>query len=124
MNWYFDVLKRYAVFRGRARRKEYWMFFLFNVIISFVLMFIDGLIGLTSQSGFGVGPLYGLYLLALFIPSVAVSVRRLHDTNRSAWWLLIGLVPLLGGLILVILMCFESQPEENRYGPSPKAVMA
>ncbi len=113
MNWYIEVLKKYAVFSGRARRKEYWMFFLFNIIISFVLGFIEGLAGLP-------GALSGLYSLAVLIPGIAVSVRRLHDTNRSGWWLLIGLVPFIGAIVLLIFMLQDGQPGDNRYGPNPK----
>lgn len=114
MDWYLKVLKKYAVFSGRARRKEYWMFVLFNFIIAFVLGFIEALAG-------GPGVLANLYGLAVLIPGIAVSVRRLHDTNRSAWWLLIGLVPFIGAIVLLIFMVQESQPSENRYGPNPKA---
>ena len=124
MNWYLDVLKKYAVFSGRARRQEYWMYFLFNVIIACVLAFIDRAAGLAAQSGFGLGPLYGLYALATLLPSIAVAVRRLHDTNRSGWMLLIGLIPILGGLAVLFFQCQDSQPGENKYGPNPKAVTA
>ena len=114
MNWYLKVLKKYAVFSGRAQRKEYWMFFLFNFIIAFVLGFVEGLAG-------GPGVLGSLYGLAVLIPGIAVSVRRLHDTNRSGWWLLISVVPFIGGIVLLIFMVGDSQPDDNRYGPNPKA---
>lgn len=114
MNWYLQVLKKYAVFSGRALRKEYWMFCLFNFIITFVLSFVEGLAG-------GPGVLGSLYGLAVLIPSLAVSVRRLHDTNRSGWWLLISVVPFIGGIVLLIFMVQDSQPDDNRYGPNPKA---
>ena len=84
MNWYIEVLKKYAVFSGRARRKEYWFFVLFNVIISLVLTVIDAAMG-TYDETVGTGILSGVYLLAIFIPSLAVAVRRLHDTGRSGW---------------------------------------
>lgn len=84
MDWYIKVLKKYAVFSGRARRKEYWFFVLFSIIISVVLSLIDGVIG-TYNSGAGVGLLTGIYSLAILIPAIAVAVRRLHDTNRSGW---------------------------------------
>ena len=119
MNWYLEVLKKYAVFSGRARRKEYWYFVLFNIIISIVLVMIDGMTGSFSAEG-GLGLLSGIYTLAVLIPSVAVSVRRLHDTNRSGWWLLISLVPLIGGLVLLVFLVFDSEPEENQYGANPK----
>lgn len=123
MNFYLEVLKKYAVFSGRARRKEYWMFFLFNLIITVVLALIDGLTGtLSSQSGLGL--LSGLYSLAVLIPSIAVTVRRLHDTGRSGWWILIGLIPIIGTIVLLIFMVLDSQPSENQYGPNPKATTA
>jgi len=115
MSWYLTVLKKYAVFSGRARRKEYWMFFLFNIIIASVLGFIEGLAG-------GPGVLGSLYGFAVLIPGVAVSVRRLHDTNRSGWWLLIGLVPLIGSIVLLVFMVQDGQPGENQHGPNPKLV--
>jgi uncharacterized membrane protein YhaH (DUF805 family) len=119
MNWYLEALKKYAKFTGRSRRKEYWLFVLFTLIIAFVLGIIDGAAGLASNIGWG--PLGGLYTLAVLIPSIAVSVRRLHDTNRSGWWLLIALVPLIGAIVLLIFMVQASQQGENRYGTSPKA---
>ncbi len=123
MNWYFDVLKKYAVFSGRARRKEYWFFVLFNIIISIILAVIDGVTGtLDPESGMG---LLGLvYTLAILIPALAVSVRRLHDTGRSGWWLLLLLIPLIGTIVILIFMVQDSKPEENQYGPNPKTASA
>ena len=112
MNYYFDVLKKYAVFTGRARRKEYWMFFLFNIIATIILGIIAGVIHTKVLSV--------LYDLALIVPSVAVTVRRLHDTDRSGWWILIGLIPLVGTIILIVFEATDSQPGENKYGPNPK----
>jgi len=115
MNWYTDVLtKRYAQFTGRARRQEYWMFLLFNVIIAVVIGFVDAVIGW--------GVLGFLYTLAVLIPGIAVTVRRLHDTGRTGWWILIGFVPLIGFIILIIFMVLDSKPGENPYGPNPKAL--
>jgi uncharacterized membrane protein YhaH (DUF805 family) len=119
MNWYLDVLKKYAVFSGRARRKEYWMFFLFNLIVSIVLTIIDGVIGTLSAEA-GVGLLSGLYTLAILVPAIAVTLRRLHDTSRSGWWILIALVPLVGGIVLLVFMLLDSTPGDNQYGPNPK----
>lgn len=119
MNWYLDALKKYVDFSGRARRKAYWFFVLFNLIISFVLGFIDGLMGLASEGG--VGLLGGLYSLAVLLPGIAVSVRRLHDTGRSGWWLLIGFIPLIGVLVLIVFMVMDSEQGDNQYGPNPKA---
>ncbi len=111
MNHYFDVLRKYAVFEGRARRREYWMFMLLNTIVSLVLSVIGSFI-------------VGLYALAVLIPGIAVGVRRLHDTGRSGWWLLIGLVPLVGIIVLLVFLVQDSQLVENRYGPYPKAASA
>jgi uncharacterized membrane protein YhaH (DUF805 family) len=119
MSWYLQVLKKYAVFSGRARRKEYWYFFLFNIIISFVLGFIEGIAGITPEN---VSVLASLYGLAVLLPGIGVSIRRLHDTGRSGWWLLIGLIPLIGTIILIIYFVSDSEAETNEYGPSPKAV--
>jgi uncharacterized membrane protein YhaH (DUF805 family) len=112
MNYYTDVLKKYAVFDGRARRKEYWMFVLFNAIASMILGIVDTAIH---------SPLLGIvYALGVLIPSLAVAVRRLHDTGRSGWWILIGLVPIVGTVILIVFMVMDSQLGENQYGPNPK----
>jgi uncharacterized membrane protein YhaH (DUF805 family) len=117
MDWYLQALKKYAEFNGRARRTEYWMFALFNVIISLVLGLIEGIAG-------GPGVLASLYSLAVFVPSIAVSVRRLHDTDRSGWWLLIGFVPLFGVIALLVFMVLDSQPGNNQYGANPKEMTA
>lgn len=111
MNWYLGVWKKYATFQGRARRKEYWMFYLFNVIFSFLLGFVDGTLGLTGDSGYG--PLGGLYSLAVLIPAIAVGVRRMHDTGRSGWWLLVPFVNL-------VFAVSDGTQGANKYGPDPK----
>jgi uncharacterized membrane protein YhaH (DUF805 family) len=116
MNWYLSVLKNYVGFSGRARRKEYWMYFLFNSIALVVLAVIDVLI----KSNL----LVLLYEIAVLLPSLAVGFRRLHDTGRSAWWLLIGIIPLIGGIVLLVFTVSEGQPGENKWGPNPKAVPA
>lgn len=113
MNWYIDVLKKYAVFSGRARRMEYWMFVLFNLIIAFVLGFVEGMVG-------SPGILSMIYSLAVLVPSIAVSMRRLHDIGRTGWWLLIAFVPLIGAVVLLVFMVLDSQPGSNQYGPNPK----
>jgi len=101
------------VFSGRARRKEYWFFSLFNMIIGIVLGFVEVLVG-------GPGIVGMLYGLAVLIPALAVSVRRLHDTDRSGWWLLILLIPVVGAIVLLIFMVLDSSPGENQYGANPK----
>lgn len=120
MNWYLTVLKKYAVFEGRANRPEYWYFFLFNLLISFGLGFVDGIAGMVMDTGIGI--LGGLYSLFVLIPSLAVAVRRLHDTGRSGWWLLIALIPIVGTIILIVFLVQEGDPQANEYGPNPNEV--
>ena len=110
-------------FGGRARRKEYWYYFLFNALIAIVLGIIDGVTGTFSRE-VGLGLLGGLYSLAVFIPGFAVSVRRLHDTGKSGWWLLIPLVPLVGVIVFLVFTVKDSEPGENQYGPNPKVAEA
>ena len=120
MDWYLDILKnKYAQFTGRARRKEYWYFVLFNLLASIALGVIDGITGTYSDDA-GLGLLGGIYALAGFIPSIAVAMRRLHDTGRSGWWLLLALIPILGFLVLLVFMLLDSEPGDNQYGPNPK----
>ncbi|HSO46122.1 MAG TPA: DUF805 domain-containing protein [Rhodoferax sp.] len=123
MDWYLGVLKQYAVFKGRARRKEYWFFILFNLIASLLLTLVDFMTG-SLDAELGMGLLSGLYSLAILIPSLAVTVRRLHDTGRTGWWLLIGLIPLIGAIVLLVFMLLDSQPGDNEYGANPKGVAA
>ena len=112
MKWYLQVLKNYAKFTGRARRKEYWMFLLFSIIISVVLTVIDGVVG--------TGGILGLvYSLAVLIPSIAVAVRRMHDIDKSGWWLLIAFVPLIGIIVVIVFACMAGTPGDNRFGPPP-----
>lgn len=113
MNWYLEVLTNYAVFTGRARRTEYWMFVLFNIIIALTIGLIEGMLASAGVVGM-------IYSLAVLIPSIAVAVRRLHDTDRSGWWLLIGLVPLIGAIVLMVFLVLDSSPGQNQYGPNPK----
>ena len=120
MNWYIEVLKKYAVFKGRAQRKEYWYFVLFYTLTYIVLVLIDNATG-TFSTASQVGLLSGIYALVVLIPSIAVGVRRLHDTSRSGWWMLIVLVPIIGFIVLIVFFVFDSTPDENQYGPNPKA---
>ncbi|WP_055525052.1 DUF805 domain-containing protein [Streptomyces graminilatus] len=112
MKYFLDVLKKYLVFSGRARRKEYWMFALFSIIISVVLQIIDSVIG-TSILGI-------VYSLAVLLPSLGVAVRRLHDTGRTGWWLLIAIIPLVGAITLLVFACLDGDQGDNKYGPNPK----
>ena len=122
MNWYLEALKKYATFEGRARRKEFWFFVLFNFLAMVLLAIVDFLTG-TFDEEVGLGLLSGLYVLAVFIPSIAVNVRRLHDTDRSGWWILLAFLPLLGALVLLVFEVLDSTPGANRYGPNPKGVL-
>jgi uncharacterized membrane protein YhaH (DUF805 family) len=112
--------RKYADFHGRARRSEYWFFILFTAIVSIVGSILDAIFGLrTGAASGGTGPIQGLLQLALLVPTLAVGARRLHDTGRSGWWLLIGLIPIVGWIILIVFFVQDSQPA-NQYGPSPK----
>lgn len=112
MNWYLTVLQQYAVFSGRARRKEYWMFILINAIIAAAISTVDGMLS-TVDLGL-------IYSLVVLIPTIAVTVRRLHDTDRSGWWILISLIPLVGGIVLLVFMAIDGTPGKNQYGSNPK----
>lgn len=120
-SWYVAVLNRYVQFGGRARRQEYWSFTLVSFLVSMGLMVIDmTVLGMTPSTGshFGLSSLYGL---AVLLPSLGVSVRRLHDTGRSGWWLLLSLIPLIGLLVILLFMVLDSDSSLNAYGPNPKA---
>ena len=117
MNWYVKVLKQYLDFNGRARRTEYWMFTLVNIIISWSIIGFS----LAIQSS-ELNILEDLYSLAVLIPSLAVSVRRLHDIGKSGWNLLIILIPLIGIIILLVWMCEDSQHGTNKWGENPKGL--
>jgi uncharacterized membrane protein YhaH (DUF805 family)/predicted RNA-binding Zn-ribbon protein involved in translation (DUF1610 family) len=119
VNWYLEVLKKYSTFDGRAQRKEYWYFVLFSTIISISLVTIDVVIGSFDEE-IGIGLLSGLYSLAVMFPYTAVTIRRLHDTNRSGWWILLAVIPLIGAIVLIAFLVSDSNPESNQYGPPPK----
>ena len=121
MNWYLKCLKQYADFRGRARRKEYWMFTLFNVIFSIVFSSLDVMLGLTS-SQIGLGVLSGLYSLFVLIPGLAVCVRRLHDIGKSGWNYLFILIPIFGSVLLFVWFVKEGERGSNSWGEDPKQV--
>jgi uncharacterized membrane protein YhaH (DUF805 family) len=112
MNWYLKVLKQYADFNGRASRTEFWMFVLFNIIFAVAANIIDYILG----TGYVFNMIYNL---AILVPSIAVSVRRLHDINKSGWLLLVSLIPVIGIIWLIILFVTEGTPGENQYGPNP-----
>jgi len=119
MNWYLEVLKKYARFDGRAGQKEYWYFSLLSFIIIVVLSVIDIATG-TFNVNVGLGLLGSIYTLAVLIPGIAVSVRRLHDTDRSVWWLLINAIPLIGVIVFLVFTAQAGTPGDNQYGSTPK----
>jgi uncharacterized membrane protein YhaH (DUF805 family) len=117
----FEAYKRTLDFQGRAGRKEYWLFFLAYMIQLIIAMVIDNTVLSAFQLGGGVGILYLLVILANLLPAISAGFRRLHDTNRSAWWLLIAFIPLIGGLVLLIFYVLPGTPGANRFGPAPGA---
>lgn len=119
MNWYLKCLRQYADFSGRARRKEYWMFVLFNIIFAFILGVMDGIIGWVSTE-IGLGVLGGIYSLGIFIPGLAVCVRRLHDIGKSGWSYLFILIPIVGCIMVLVWFCREGENDRNEWGPNPK----
>lgn len=120
MKWYLKVLKQYADFNGRARRTEYWMYLLFNLIFLFAAAVLDNILGLKFSPEIPYGFIYMIYALAVFIPGLAVTVRRLHDVDKSGWFILIGLIPFVGAIWLLVLYCTEGTPGTNQYGVNPK----
>lgn len=123
MKWFLYVLKNYADFSGRARRKEYWMFTLFYIIFLVIAAILDNIFGLTFKiynTTLPYGVIYLVYCLALCIPSLAVLVRRLHDIGKSGWMMLISLIPVVGGIWLLILTCEDGVSGPNKYGEDPK----
>jgi len=114
------AFKKYADFKGRSRRKEYWMFILFYMlfmIVPYALLFT----GNDTIAMIGAA-IVGIIALASFIPALAVVVRRLHDTNRSGWWDFISLIPLIGTIVLLVFLCQDSHPGTNKWGPNPKGI--
>lgn len=120
MNYYIDCLtKKYFCFDGRARRKEFWMFVLFNCIAGFLVGLVASiLVGITGVAAFGL--LGSVYQLGVLLPCLGLTARRLHDIGKSGWWMLIALIPLVGPIVLLVFVCLDSQPGENVYGANPK----
>ena len=127
MNWFLKAFRQYADFSGRARRKEYWFFTLFYIILYLGLAIVERVAGLhfpdhdvNGEQVMGAGFLTVLYSLGMIIPCLSVTVRRLHDTNRSGWWWFINLIPLAGAIVMLVFMVQEGNPGPNRFGPDPK----
>ena len=125
MEWYLKVMKEnYSNFSGRARRKEFWMWYLFYVIVLIVAMILDGVLGTGFEIGYGATTPYGwVYMIAALahlIPGLAVNVRRLHDVGKSGWFLFIALIPFVGAIWLLILSCSDGESGDNAYGSNPK----
>jgi uncharacterized membrane protein YhaH (DUF805 family) len=129
MKWYLKVLRQFADFKGRARRKEYWMFVLFNIIFSILAMVVDGLLGtrFNVENIYGdptlsyYGWVYVLYAVVVLLPSLAVGVRRLHDVGKSGWMMLVALIPIIGSIWLIVLFCTDSEHGPNKWGDDPKS---
>jgi uncharacterized membrane protein YhaH (DUF805 family) len=127
MNYYLKAFKNYATFNGRATRTDYWMFALINLIFGIIAMIIDHLLGTCFKLDLAMGTqtmlygyVYAIYNLVVFIPGLALGVRRLHDVGKSGWFFLIVFLPLIGAIWLLVLFCTDSQAGENAYGPNPK----
>jgi len=121
MEWATLPFKRYAEFTGRSRRKEYWMFTLLAIGIYIVASILDRIAGMNGIIAGRYGPITALVALGLLVPSLAVSIRRLHDSDRSGWWLLLGLVPMVGEIIVLVFMVLKGTRGANRFGADPKA---
>ena len=119
MKYFLKVIKKYAEFKGRARRKEYWMYRLFFLLFSIPIMFVDIALNLTFGDLF-YGPFYTVFMLALILPDLGVTIRRLHDIGKSGWWIFIAAIPVIGIVWFLILMTTDSAPGENKYGSNPK----
>ncbi len=114
------------MFDGRARRREFWMFCLFSFIISIILSIVDSVLGNKIVNGYGssTGILGSIFSLVVLIPSLAVTVRRLHDTNHSGWWWFLMLIPIIGWIVILVFLFTDSTPGDNKYGPNPKGMTA
>ena len=125
MNYFFDVIKNHYVdFKGRARRKEYWMYTLFNflAILIFYALFFVAAYSQQQTLMYIISGILWLYCIGLILPSLGVAIRRLHDIGKSGWWLFVSLIPAVGGIILLVFSCTDSVPGNNEYGPNPKGI--
>lgn len=119
MEWFIFTLRRYNNFSGRSRRTEYWRFVLFYILLAIGAHFLDSLFGF-ADVGSIFGPIYSLYVIILLLPTIAVAVRRLHDIDKSGWWLFVGFIPIIGFIWLLIYFLREGTNGDNDYGPDPK----
>ena len=120
MNWFLMALKKYADFKGRSQRSEYWFFFLFYVLIMVALSIVGAVLGESGSMISGI--LIGIFVLGTIVPMIAVTVRRLHDTDRSGWFFLVTFIPAVGSFILLYFCVLDSQAGTNRFGPNPKGL--
>lgn len=120
--YFKKCFRQYADFKGRARRAEYWYFVLYGWLISIGVSIVDALTFGIGDDGMGL--LGAIYSLVVFVPSLAVGVRRMHDTGRSGWTLLLGLIPIIGWVLIIVYSCQDSQPGGNKWGANPKEIEA
>jgi uncharacterized membrane protein YhaH (DUF805 family) len=120
IDWAMRPLQKYADFSGRAPRAEYWWFYLLIIVLYVVATIVDSILGLEGTAG-PYGLITALAMVAVLVPSIAAGVRRLHDTDRSGWWLLIALIPLIGAIVLLVFFVIEGTKGDNQYGPDPYA---
>jgi uncharacterized membrane protein YhaH (DUF805 family) len=118
MKYYLLTLQRYADFRGRSNRSEYWYFALFNFLFAGAALILDNTLGITYPHVW-YGYIYTAYALTILVPQLAVSIRRLHDTSRSAWYMLLAIIPFIGAVWLIVLFALKGTPGPNKYGPDP-----
>jgi uncharacterized membrane protein YhaH (DUF805 family) len=119
MNWYLKVWQQFSDFNSRARRREYWIFALFQIMAIIAAIILDNLLGISIDDS-GMGPIYLIYILMSIVPNLAVSVRRLHDIGKSGWMILVGIIPIAGSIWLIVLFALEGDSGRNRFGPDPK----
>lgn len=122
MKHYLNAIRKYANFKGRASRSEFWYFLLFNLIFSVLAVTLDQVIGTTIIDGVDYGWIYLFYVLFSILPGLAVSIRRLHDVGKSGWFYFIILIPLIGPIWLIILFCTQSDYADNKFGPNPHLI--
>lgn len=124
MNWFLVALKKYAVMSGRARRKEYWFFILFSSLISLIFPIFYGIFNSINPSELNniIIYMWTIYMILMIVPNFTVTIRRLHDTNHSAWWLFLYLIPFAGALVIFIFMVIDGDKGPNRFGEDPKAI--